>query len=357
MESPELETDNVTPPSKKCKLQRKRSDSPEPSCVSMKSGASMDPPWYFKNGNPSSVHSKLQRKRSDSPEPSCVSMKSGASMDPPWYFKNGNPSSVHSVPQKSGDRREMNIIKATSKLQRKRSDSPEPSCVSMKSGASMDPPWYFKNGNPSSVHSVPQKSGGRREMNIIKATRHDPEPAAVNEFQKKIKLNLVKKFQCLNGVMINLENRTLLNEIYTEVYITEGDSGDVNKEHEVRQIEAASRRTTTEETQIKCNDIFKPLSDQDKPIRTVLTKGVAGIGKTVSVQKFILDWAEGEVNQDVQLIFPLPFRELNLMKDQKLSLMDLLHVCFKETKETEMSSLEKVLFIFDGLDEYRFPLD
>ncbi|XP_053540298.1 NACHT, LRR and PYD domains-containing protein 12 isoform X2 [Ictalurus punctatus] len=204
--------------------------------------------------------------------------------------------------------------------------------------------------------SVLQKSGDRREKNIITATGHDPEPAAVNEFQEKFKLNLMKKFQCLNGVMINPENRTLLNEIYTELYITKGNSGDVNKGHEVRQIEAASRRTTTEETPIKCNDIFKPLSDQDKPIRTVLTKGVAGIGKTVSVQKFILDWAEGKANQDIHLIFPLPFRELNLMKDQKLSLMDLLHVCFKETKETEMSSLEKVLFIFDGLDESRFPL-
>ncbi|XP_047677156.1 NLR family CARD domain-containing protein 3-like isoform X1 [Tachysurus fulvidraco] len=167
----------------------------------------------------------------------------------------------------------------------------------------------------------------------------------------------MKKFQCLNGVIINLGTQTLLNKIYTELYITEGDSGQVNNEHEVRQMEAASRRKTTEETPIKCNDIFKPLSEQDKPIRTVLTKGVAGIGKTVSVQKFILDWAEGKVNQDVHLIFPLPFRELNLMKDQKLSLMELLHVFFKETKETEMSSLEKVLFIFDGLDECRFPLD
>ncbi|MCI4395254.1 hypothetical protein PGIGA_G00178240 [Pangasianodon gigas] len=167
----------------------------------------------------------------------------------------------------------------------------------------------------------------------------------------------MKKFQCLNGVIINQENRTLLNEIYTELYITEGDSGDVNKEHEVRQIEAASRRTTTEEAPIKCNDIFKPLSEQDEPIRTVLTKGVAGIGKTVSVQKFILDWAEGKANQDLHLIFPLPFRELSLMKDQKLSLMDLLHVCFKETKEIEMFSVKKVLFIFDGLDECRFPLD
>ncbi|XP_060721286.1 NLR family CARD domain-containing protein 3-like [Tachysurus vachellii] len=165
---------------------------------------------------------------------------------------------------------------------------------------------------------------------------------------------MIKKFQCLNGVMINLGTQTLLNEIYTELYITEGDSKDVNNEHEVRQIETASRRTTTEETPIKCNDIFKPLPEQDKPIRTVLTKGVAGIGKTVSVQKFILDWAEGKVNQDVHLIFPLPFRELNLMKDQKLSLMELLHVFFKET---EMFSLEKVLFIFDGLDECCFPLD
>ncbi|XP_053364961.1 NACHT, LRR and PYD domains-containing protein 12-like [Clarias gariepinus] len=214
--------------------------------------------------------------------------------------------------------------------------TPAPSRVSVKSAESMEGPINFKDGD------------------FIRPHRNDP---AIKEFRKKFKLNLMKKFQCLNGVIMNLGTQTLLNEIYTELYITEGDSGDVNKEHEVRQIEAASRRTTTEETPIQCNDIFKPLSEQDEPIRTVLTKGVAGIGKTVSVQKFILDWAEGKTNQDVHLMFPLPFRELNLMKDQKLSLMELLHVFFKETKETEMFSLENVLLIFDGLDECRFPLD
>ncbi|KAM9468206.1 NLR family CARD domain-containing protein 3-like [Clarias gariepinus] len=187
-------------------------------------------------------------------------------------------------------------------------------------------------------------------------SQHDTESDAVNEFEIRFKLNLMKKFQFLNGVIINLGTQTLLNEIYTKLYITEGDSGYVNNEHEVRQIEAASRRTTTEETPIKYNDIFKSLSEQDKPIRSVLTKGVAGIGKTVSVQKLIVDWAEGKANQDVHLIFPLPFRDLNLMKDQKLSLMELLHVFFKEIKETEMSS-RRVLLIFDGLDECRFPLD
>ncbi|KAI5092235.1 NACHT, LRR and PYD domains-containing protein 3 isoform X3 [Silurus meridionalis] len=88
-----------------------------------------------------------------------------------------------------------------------------------------------------------------------------------------------------------------------------------------------------------------------------MKKGVSGIGKTVSVQKFVLDWAEGKTNQDVHLIFPLPFRELNLMREQKLSLVELLHVFFKEMKELDISRLEKVLFIFDGLDECRFPLD
>uniref|UniRef100_A0A8C1M7M1 Uncharacterized protein n=1 Tax=Cyprinus carpio TaxID=7962 RepID=A0A8C1M7M1_CYPCA len=151
---------------------------------------------------------------------------------------------------------------------------------------------------------------------------------------------------------------TLLNEIYTELYITESESGEINNEHEVRQIETQSRRTATEDTAIKCSDIFRPLPGQEKAIRTVLTKGVAGIGKTVSVQKFILDWAEGKENQDVQLIFPLPFREINLMKDKKFSLSGLLNLFSPETKEIEIFSEEyKVLFIFDGLDECRLSLN
>ncbi len=170
--------------------------------------------------------------------------------------------------------------------------------------------------------------------------------------------NVRKKFECLYEGTSKQGNPTMLNEIYTELYITESESGEINNEHEVRQIEIQSRRAATEDTPIKCNDIFRPLPGQDKAIRTVLTKGVAGIGKTVSVQKFILDWAEGKDNQDVQLIFPLPFREINLMKDKTLSLLDLLCVFFPETKEMEISSGDyKLLFVFDGLDECRQSLD
>ncbi|XP_056613019.1 protein NLRC3-like [Triplophysa dalaica] len=217
----------------------------------------------------------------------------------------------------------------------KRSDSPEISCVSMKSDASMEKPLTFKHTSPDQSYYCPL-------------------PEVLNTFRS----NLRKKFECLCEGTSDERNPTLLNEIYTELYITESESGEISNEHEVRQIETQSRRTATEDTPIKCNDIFKALPAQDKPIRSVLTKGVAGIGKTVSVQKFILDWAEGKENQDVHLIFPLPFREIDLMKNQTLSLLHLLHLFFPETKEMEISSGEyKVLFIFDGLDECRVSLD
>uniref|UniRef100_A0A087YCF1 NACHT domain-containing protein n=1 Tax=Poecilia formosa TaxID=48698 RepID=A0A087YCF1_POEFO len=90
-----------------------------------------------------------------------------------------------------------------------------------------------------------------------------------------------------------------------------------------------------------------------------MTKGVAGIGKTVLIQKFTLDWAEGKANQDIQLTLPFSFKELNLVKDKKFSLVELIHHFFTEVKEAGIHSFEdfQVLFILDGLDESRLPLD
>ncbi|XP_067220821.1 NLR family CARD domain-containing protein 3-like isoform X2 [Chanodichthys erythropterus] len=242
-------------------------------------------------------------------------------------------------------------------VDQKRSE-PESSCVSMRSDGSMLHPVHFKSGDTQTDLSCVSMRSDESMGHKIHFPSGDTQTDLSHEVLNRFRSNLMKKFECLYEGTAQQGNPTLLNEIYTELYITESESGEISNEHDVRQIETQSRRAATEDTPIQCNDIFRPLPGQDKPIRTVLTKGVAGIGKTVSVQKFILDWAEGKENQDVQLIFPLPFREINLIKDKTLSLSDLLHVFFPETKEMEISSDKyKVLFIFDGLDECRLSLD
>ncbi|KAM6894058.1 protein NLRC3-like [Xenentodon cancila] len=175
--------------------------------------------------------------------------------------------------------------------------------------------------------------------------------------QKRLKSKLKKKYQCVFEGVVKAGNPTLLQQIYTELYITEGGTGEVNHEHEVRQIEAASRRPDRAETTIRQEDVLKLPPGRDEPIRTVMTKGVAGIGKTILTQKFTLDWAEDRANQDIQFMFPFTFRELNVLKERKFSLVELVHHFFTETKE--MCSFEdfQAVFIFDGLDECRLPLD
>uniref|UniRef100_A0A665T467 NACHT domain-containing protein n=1 Tax=Echeneis naucrates TaxID=173247 RepID=A0A665T467_ECHNA len=177
--------------------------------------------------------------------------------------------------------------------------------------------------------------------------------------QRKLKSGLKKKFQCVFEGISKAGKPTLLNQIYTELYITEGGTGEVNEEHEVRQIETASRKQDRAETSIRQEDIFKPPPGRDQPIRTVMTKGVAGIGKTVLTQKFTLDWAEDKANQDIEFTFPFTFRELNVLKEKKFSLVELLHLFFTETKEAGICSFDQfqVVFMFDGLDECRLPLD
>ncbi|XP_053743751.1 NLR family CARD domain-containing protein 3-like [Synchiropus splendidus] len=175
----------------------------------------------------------------------------------------------------------------------------------------------------------------------------------------RLKRSLQKKFHSVSEGVARAGNSAPLNQIYTELYITEGGTEQVNQEHEVRQIEAATRQQTRPGTTIRAEDLFKASPDTDPPIRSLLTKGVAGIGKTLLTQKLTLDWAEDKAHHNFQLVFPFTFRELNLLKEKQLSLVELVHRFFPEAKDSGLSSFEgvQVLFILDGLDECRLPLD
>uniref|UniRef100_A0A3B3DRZ8 NACHT domain-containing protein n=1 Tax=Oryzias melastigma TaxID=30732 RepID=A0A3B3DRZ8_ORYME len=227
----------------------------------------------------------------------------------------------------------------------------EPSCVSFRSDRSKDAIFNFKDISSGNNHH----SGMQRVYLLFYL--HSGSSAAVCQY--KVQSGLKKKFQCVFEGISKAGNPTLLNEIYTELYITEGGTGELNEEHEVRQIEAASRKADRAETSIRQEELFQLPAGRQEPIRTVMTKGVAGIGKTVLTQKFTLDWAEGKANQNIHFIFPFTFRELNVLREEKFSLVELVHHFFPETKEARICSFEhfQIIFIFDGLDECRLPLD
>ncbi|CAL8390852.1 unnamed protein product [Boreogadus saida] len=317
----------------------------------------------------------VQQQRADSPGPSCVSMKSDRSMEQPHSFKDGNqqPSKERTpfCPVSPAPRTQTELIKRAEenahtfldkelkKLWRDLfSDYPQCSESQREEGEEVDD--KKEEQRRRAVEGVVHITMlCLMEMNQEGQADKLLRGSAAVECQRKIKSQLKKKLWCVFQGIAEAGRSTPLTEFYTEIFITQRGSGEVNKEHEVRLIETASRKPAKEETPIECRDIFKPLHGQDKPIRTIMTTGVAGIGKTILTHKFTLDWADGKTNQDIHFTFLLTFRELNLLKGTEFSLVELIHHLFIETKEAGICRFDRfnVVFILDGLDECRFPLN
>ncbi|XP_036416700.1 NACHT, LRR and PYD domains-containing protein 3-like [Colossoma macropomum] len=364
----------------------------EPSCVSMKSDQSMlaHPEFSSGGGEPSCVSMKSDQSMLAHPEfssgggePSCVSMKSDQSMlaHPEFSSGGGEPSCVSMKSDQS--------MLAHPEFS---SGGGEPSCLAMKSDQSMKQLPLFSSGAVSC--DPEQKCTEAAQHTMVKGTgilqqdSYKPLDDVLNRVLQRHKTNMKYKYESLFEGIKTEENKILLNRIYTQLYIIERESKRVNEEHEVLQMEKTPWKYL-ESTPINFTDIFKHLHQVSKgemqehiravmaeevrlkkthkrdkrpnvpELKTVLTKGIAGIGKTVSVQKFILDWAEGKANQDVDFMFVLPFRELNLIKDDQYSLHGLLCDFHPELKDLhpKIYDQHKAVFIFDGVDESRIPLN
>ncbi|KAG8005943.1 NLR family CARD domain-containing protein 3, partial [Nibea albiflora] len=286
-----------------------------------------------------------------SSSPSCVSMKSDRSMFHPVSFEKTQSSRIREA------------------------QSSSPSCVSMKSDRSMFHPVSFEETQsqqpgPSSCSVCEEVledlvqltcghwsckqcvSSDNKCMKCGKKFRRDAEEdTGINSAKKNLKEAMKKKFAHVSEG--NGDEGSSLNSIYTDLYMTTGESAVPHEEHGFRHVKHDSS-----EKSVNLSDIFKPLPGQEKH-RTVLTKGVAGIGKSFAVQKFILDWAEGKANQDTDFIFSLAFREVNLIKDNKslIGLLTEFHPALQSFKDSEDFVRARVTVILDGLDESRLQLD
>uniref|UniRef100_A0AAQ4RBN2 NACHT domain-containing protein n=1 Tax=Gasterosteus aculeatus aculeatus TaxID=481459 RepID=A0AAQ4RBN2_GASAC len=366
---------------------QQRGKSPEPRCLSMKSHRSNEHLINFKDGRRSydtEIHQRPgpgagpdpEPGLQSGPEPRCVSMKSDQSIGRWITFKDGRRSNDPEEDQESSEvptgpsaqqhqthldsifmlleENILTFVKNELKKIQKVVSSNYPECLEKEDEEELDEEQRRSREAfvKISVHFLrrmkQEELAERLQCRLLAAV-----------CQRELKSNLKKKFQCAFEGIAKAGNPTLLNEIYTELYITEGGTAEVNEEHEVRQIETASRKPARPETTIRLEDLLKASAGGEEPIRTVMTKGVAGIGKTVLTQKFTLDWAEDKDHQDIQFTFPFTFRELNVLREKKFSLVELVHHFFSETRAAGICRFEdfQVVFIFDGLDECRLPLD
>ncbi|XP_038547937.1 NLR family CARD domain-containing protein 3-like isoform X2 [Micropterus salmoides] len=360
----------------KSPVQKERPGSPGPS-------HSIREPLSFRAGY-HSTEQRVQQERPDSSLTTCVSFKSDRSMEPPLAFKHRHRSTKERVHQEGSEvttghsdneHNDTDLASIFRLLEENIITFVKTMLKTFQGVLSTDYPECSETQKKTEevVDGGEEEQGTSSKLALLKITLHFLRRIKQEKLadslqsrtlaavcQNKLKSNLKGRFQCVFEGIAKAGNPTLLNEIYTELYITEGGSRAFSDEHEIRQIETSSMKQSRPDTMIKCEDIFQPLPGRaHQPIRTVLTKGVAGIGKTVLTHKFTLDWAEDKANHNIQFTFPFTFKELNLLSGKKYSLVELLHLFFTETKEADIYRFDKfnVLFIFDGLDECRLPLD
>ncbi|XP_076004524.1 NLR family CARD domain-containing protein 3-like [Genypterus blacodes] len=148
---------------------------------------------------------------------------------------------------------------------------------------------------------------------------------------------------------------------YTDLFVTEDNDFVDSSQHEY--FDLASRRARIYVHQacqrIRPGHLLDPQGASGRPPKRVKVKGIAGIGKSVAVQRLVYEWAIGKNMREFTCIFDLRFRELNMI-EAPLSLLDLLEERFRYLK-TVLPDLLKfpssLLFILDGLDEFKFPLE
>ncbi|CAI5657710.1 unnamed protein product [Oreochromis niloticus] len=329
-----------------------RAESAGSSCPSVTSDRSRG-----HNPNFSAEPGPMRGQRSQSAGSSCPSVRSDRSKDPPPHFS--------AEPGPTRERKRSGVC-----------EEEQLSCCALCQDVLKDPVstscghWfcrqcissYWDQSASSGDSSCPQcgeRSRSRAGLQTASQSSCVQTDVGLQEVLDEHKISLRRRCERVTEGSDETGSRTLLNRIYTELYITEGQSEEVHTQHEVRQLETASKMDALHDAPIRCQDIFKAFPDQQRPIRVVLTNGVAGVGKTFSVQKFTLDWAEGLENQHVSVVVLLSFRELNLIRDEQYSLLELLHVFHPTLQKVtaEKLAVSQLLFIFDGLDESRLSLD
>ncbi|XP_039599401.1 NACHT, LRR and PYD domains-containing protein 12-like, partial [Polypterus senegalus] len=157
---------------------------------------------------------------------------------------------------------------------------------------------------------------------------------------------------------------------YTELVVIKQDTRNPKEtEHKLMKTGRIHEELMKKGAVEKCERIwieqlFRRSPVSVNPVNIIAVSGMAGIGKTTMVQKIMYDWARGTQYQRFAFVFLFKFRELNLLDNEnetQVSLTKLIERHYKYLSDDPLKDVlknpETLLFIFDGLEEFKHKLN
>ncbi|XP_077320142.1 NACHT, LRR and PYD domains-containing protein 12-like isoform X9 [Lithobates pipiens] len=156
--------------------------------------------------------------------------------------------------------------------------------------------------------------------------------------------------------------RFLINERYVDLIVVSTNQFRERPQNEIIQTgvkhEKCLKRTQTGLEHISPNKLFRWNPQSHCVPHAVMVSGVPGIGKTTMMQKFVYDWVTGKHYQRFAFLFFFRFRDLNRLGEVSLEEMILHQYPYLESQIGDiLQDPERLLFLFDGLDESIHQID
>ncbi|XP_040188672.1 NACHT, LRR and PYD domains-containing protein 3-like isoform X2 [Rana temporaria] len=215
------------------------------------------------------------------------------------------------------------------------------------------------------LEEINQKGEGLAKQIALDKEGH-PLTSNLKDIQEKHKKHLMEKTETLvehrpPGTTLEPQG-FLINERYVNLIVVSTDQFRERPQNELIQTgvthEKCLKKTQTGLELIVSNRLFRWNHQSHCVPHAVMVSGVPGIGKTTLMQKFVYDWVTGKHYQRFSFLFFFRFQDFNRRGEVSLEEM-ILHQYphLRSQIGNILQDPERLLFIFDGLDESIYQMD
>ncbi|XP_069660642.1 NACHT, LRR and PYD domains-containing protein 6 [Haliaeetus albicilla] len=181
-----------------------------------------------------------------------------------------------------------------------------------------------------------------------------------SDYQRNYKKAIRQAYSRIKDQNARMGDDVSLNTRYSKLVIINKHRDEEQREHEIMAMGRRHAEIMKEQasSSIAVSDLFKPGPDGWTP-KVVVLLGAAGVGKTMTARKIMLDWASNKMFVEFDYVFYIHCREGNLLTSPA-SVANLITQCYPGSSpplDEILRQQERLLFVIDGFDEFRFSFD